>query len=84
MVSGGFASAYREVLPEFLMEEVFPRLGLAEYVGPIPAELQLVQMFAAAAVAGSKELEAARRLIGFLGSERAAAAIRNNGMEPAR
>lgn len=53
-----------------------------DYVGPIPAELQLIQMFAAAVVAGSKELEAGRRLIAFLASARTAAAIRANGMEP--
>lgn len=52
-------------------------------VGPIPSDLQLIQMFAAAAVAGSKQMDAARRLIAFLSSERAAPAIRANGMEPA-
>jgi molybdate transport system substrate-binding protein len=106
----------------FLMEEVFPKLGIADrirtrvmargtqsaalvasgeadmaiqpvsellreqgldYVGEIPAELQLIQMFAAAAVAGSKELDSAKRLIAFLTSSHAAAAIRRNGMEPA-
>jgi len=54
-----------------------------DYVGPIPAEFQLIQMFAAAVVAGSKEAEAGRRLIAFLASGRTAAAIRKNGMEPA-
>jgi molybdate transport system substrate-binding protein len=107
----------------FLMEQVFPKLGIADrirtrvmargtqsaalvasgeadlalqpvsellrekgldYVGEIPAELQLIQMFAAAAVAGSKELDAAKRLIEFLTSSRVAAAIKKNGMEPAR
>jgi molybdate transport system substrate-binding protein len=53
-----------------------------DFLGPIPAELQLVQTFCAAIVAGSKEVEAARRLTGFLASGRAAAAIRENGMEP--
>lgn len=57
--------------------------GLA-YAGPIPMEVQLIQMFAAAVVAGSKEAEAGKRLIAFLASDRAAAAIRANGMEPAR
>ena len=55
-----------------------------DYLGPIPDELQLVQTFCAAIVAGSKELDASRRLIAFLASERAAAAIRNNGMEPVK
>lgn len=53
-----------------------------DYVGPIPAELQLIQTFAAAIVAGSKELEPSRQLIAFLASSRTAAAIRSNGMEP--
>jgi molybdate transport system substrate-binding protein len=53
-----------------------------DFVGPLPAEIQLIQTFAAAIVAGSKELEASRRLIAFLVSDRAAAAIKDNGMEP--
>jgi len=53
-----------------------------DFLGPIPAELQLVQTFSAAIVAGSKALEASRGLISFLASERAAAAIRSNGMQP--
>jgi molybdate transport system substrate-binding protein len=55
-----------------------------DFLGPIPAELQLIQTFCAAIVAGSKEREAAGRLIAFLASARAAAAIRSNGMEPVR
>lgn len=53
-----------------------------EYLGPIPDELQLIQTFSAAIVAGSKEVEAAGRLIAFLASASAAAAIENNGMQP--
>ena len=55
-----------------------------QYVGRIADELQLIQMFSAAIVQGSKQPEAAKRLIQFLASERAAAAITKNGMEPAR
>ena len=36
----------------------------------------------AAIVAGSTEVEAARQLIAYLASDRAGAAIENNGMEP--
>jgi len=39
-------------------------------------------VFAAAVVAGSKEVEAAKRLIAFLASDRASAAISRGGMEP--
>jgi molybdate transport system substrate-binding protein len=53
-----------------------------DYAGALADEIQLNQVFAAAVVAGSKELDAAKRLIAFLASERASAAIRNGGMEP--
>ena len=105
----------------FLMEEIFPRLGIADKVnvkatprgtgaaamlaagevdiallpvseivhapgvelaGVIAEEIQLNQVFAAAMVAGSSEVEAAKRLIAFLASERASAAIKSSGMEP--
>jgi molybdate transport system substrate-binding protein len=105
----------------FLMNDIFPRLGIAEkinvkparrgkgaaamvasgeadiavmpvseivhaqgvdFAGMIAEEIQLHQVFAAAMVAGSKEVEAAKRLIAFLASERAAAAIKSGGMEP--
>jgi molybdate transport system substrate-binding protein len=105
----------------FLIEEVFPRLGIADRVkvkatprgtgaaamvaageadlgllpvseivhaqgvdlaGLIPEEIQLHQIFAAAAVAGSSRLAAAGQLIAFLASEHAAGTIRNGGMEP--
>src|SRR6266850_625984 len=105
----------------FLMNDVFPRLGIADKVkvkptargtgatamvasgeadiavmpvseivhapgvelaGTIAQEIQLNQVFAAAVVAGSKEVEAAKRLIAFLASDRASAAISRGGMEP--
>jgi molybdate transport system substrate-binding protein len=50
--------------------------------GTIAQEIQLNQVFAAAVVAGSKEVEAAKRLIAFLASDRASAAISRGGMEP--
>jgi molybdate transport system substrate-binding protein len=53
-----------------------------DFVGTIPAELQYISVFSAAVVAGTKEQEASRRLIAFLASENAGAAIRNSGMEP--
>jgi molybdate transport system substrate-binding protein len=105
----------------FLMNDVFPRLGLVEklsvkagargadattmvaegeadivlapvselvnvagidYVGRIPAEVQLLQVFAAAIVAGSSRIDQAKRLIDFLASPSTAAAIEQSGMEP--
>lgn len=105
----------------FLIEEIFPRLGIAgrvnvkatprgsgaaamvatgeadigllpvseivhahgiELAGVIADEIQLNQVFAAAIVAASKEIEAAKRLVAFLASASAAEAIRRGGMEP--
>ena len=105
----------------FLIEEIFPRLGIAgrvnvkatprgsgaaamvatgeadigllpvseiihapgvELAGVIADEIQLHQIFAAAIVAASKEIDAAKRLIAFLTSESAAQTIRRGGMEP--
>jgi molybdate transport system substrate-binding protein len=53
-----------------------------ELAGIIHADIQLIQVFSAAIVAGSKEVDAAKRLIEFLVSERASAVIRKSGMSP--
>ena len=105
----------------FLVNEIFPRLGIAEnldvkvtprgtgscamvasgevkfallpvseilaaqgveFAGAIAEEIQLNQVFSAAVVSGSRELQAGRRLIEFLGSPNASAAIRSSGMAP--
>ena len=55
-----------------------------ELAGNLADEIQLIQTFSAAVVAGSVEMAGARRLIEFLTSPRAADAIRKSGMEPAR
>ena len=55
-----------------------------DYVGELPPEIQLVQPFSAAIIAGSKRVDAAKRLIAFLASDSATAAIRNSGMQPVR
>ena len=105
----------------WLMDELFPRLGIAdkinvkvgprgtdatamvaageadlavmpvseivhakgvEFAGSIAPEIQFVQTFSAAVLAGSGEIERAKRLIAFLSSARASEAIRKSGMEP--
>ena len=53
-----------------------------ELAGIIAEEIQLNQVFAAAVVTGSKQVDAASRLIAFLASERAFDAIQRGGMEP--
>ncbi len=53
-----------------------------DFAGSIPPEIQFVQVFSAAVVAGSGEIEGSRRLIEFLASARASEAIRKSGMEP--
>ena len=55
-----------------------------ELAGPLPAELEYREVYAAAIIAGSKQAEAATRLIAFLSSEPATAAIKRSGMEPSR
>ena len=53
-----------------------------DLVGVIPEEIQLNQVFSAAAVAGSNEVEGAKQLTTFLSSMQAAQTIRDGGMEP--
>jgi molybdate transport system substrate-binding protein len=53
-----------------------------DFAGNIATEVQFIQTFSAAIVAGSSEIEASRRLIEFLTSPRAAEAIWKSGMEP--
>jgi molybdate transport system substrate-binding protein len=53
-----------------------------DLVGSIAPEIQFVQVFSTAVVAGSAAIEASKRLIEFLASARAAEAIRKSGMEP--
>ena len=64
-----------------LVSEILPVKG-AEVVGTVPAEIQEPSIFSAAVVAGAKEAEAGKKLISFLASQNAAAAITRSGMEP--
>jgi len=54
----------------------------AEYVGPLPDELQNYTVFVAAVPAGDKSSDAARAFITFLQSPTALAAIKAKGMRP--
>jgi len=53
-----------------------------DFVGSIAPEIQFVQVFSAAIVADSMAIEVSQRLIDFLASESACAAITDSGMEP--
>lgn len=77
MVAAG--SAALAVMP---VSEILHAAGV-EFAGPIAPEIQFVQTFAAAVVAGSRDIEGAKRLIAFLASARAREAITDSGMEPA-
>jgi molybdate transport system substrate-binding protein len=55
-----------------------------DFVGTLPVGIQHVSVFSAAIVTGAKDLDASQRLIAFLTSEKATAAITKSGMEPSR
>jgi molybdate transport system substrate-binding protein len=64
------------------LSELHDQAGV-EIVGPLPDEVQLVQIFTAAVVKTSSRSEEATRLIRFLASDRAVAAVKRSLMEPA-
>jgi molybdate transport system substrate-binding protein len=76
MVAAGGADL--AVLP---VSEIVHAAGV-DFAGSIAAEIQFVQVFSAAVVAGSAAIEGSRRLIEFLASAGACATIRKSGMEP--
>ena len=63
------------------ISELLPVAGIT-YLGPLPAEVQRVNVFSAGIVVSSKELGAAKALIKFLASPSARAAIMKSGLEP--
>lgn len=65
------------VLP---VSEILPYPGV-DFVGTIPAEVQFVQVFAAAVIKGAKNPEAAKRLISFLASDKATPSVEKTGMK---
>ncbi len=60
---------------------ILPVAG-ADYVGPLPAELQDYVYFAVGVLAVSKHRDAAQVLLKFMSSPEAAPLIRKSGMEP--
>lgn len=63
------------------VSEILGAAGV-DFAGNLAAEIQFVQTFSAAVVAGSNQIEGAKRLIEFLASAQASTAIRDSGMEP--
>jgi molybdate transport system substrate-binding protein len=63
------------------VSEILHAAGV-DFVGSLPPDIQFVQVFSAAVVAGTGDIEGAKRLIEFLASARASAAIRKSGMQP--
>ena len=63
------------------VSEILHATGV-DFAGHLPPEIQFVQVFSAAVVAGSGDIDGATRLIEFLASARASEAIRKSGMEP--
>ena len=53
-----------------------------DFAGNLAPEIQFIQTFSAAVVAGSGEVDNAKRLIAFFASPLAAEAIKKSGMEP--
>jgi molybdate transport system substrate-binding protein len=65
------------------ISELLPVAG-AQFVGPIPAELQKVTVFSAGVASASKEPQKARALIAFLASPAARPTILKTGLEAPR
>jgi molybdate transport system substrate-binding protein len=63
------------------VSEILQAAGV-DFAGGLPPEIQFVQVFSAAVVAGSRAIENSKRLIAFFASARASTAIRKSGMEP--
>ena len=64
------------------ISEMLPVEGIA-HITPLPPELQKVSYFAAGVGANSADKVTAQKMIDFLASAAAAAAIRKSGLEPA-
>ncbi len=53
-----------------------------DYVGPLPAEVQYITVFASGIATGAKEADAAKALVKFITAPAAAPAFKKRGMEP--
>ncbi len=53
-----------------------------DYVGPIPAEVQLITVFSAGIPAGTKQADAAKALVSFVKAPAAAAIFKKHALDP--
>ena len=53
-----------------------------DYVGPIPAEVQLITIFSAGIPAGTKQADAAKALVSFVTAPAAAAIFKKHALDP--
>ena len=53
-----------------------------DYVGPLPADVQYITVFASGIATGAKEADAAKALVKFITAPTAAPAFKKRGMEP--
>jgi molybdate transport system substrate-binding protein len=53
-----------------------------DYVGPIPAEVQLITVFSAGIPAGTKQADAAKALVSFITAPEAAAIFKKHALDP--
>jgi len=54
-----------------------------DIVGPLPADLQKIIIYATGIATAAKQPEAANALVKFLSTEAAVPAVKKNGMDPA-
>ena len=64
------------------IQELMSVAGI-EIIGPLPGDLQDTIIFSAAIMASSRDTDASRSLVNFLGTPQATAVINAKGMEPA-
>ena len=79
--AAGLVAAGAADLAVMPVSEIVHAAGV-DVAGSLAPEIQFVQVFSAAVVAGSTEIDRSKRLIEFLASARACTAISDSGMEP--
>jgi molybdate transport system substrate-binding protein len=80
--SAGEAVARGEAEIGFQQVSELVNVAGIDYLGPLPAEVQLVTVFSCGVHAGAKQPAAARALVKFLTAPAAVPVIRKCGMEP--